>query len=145
MEKYYHSTEGISLLYWFEIFFFSSLCLFRILLLIPEKYLLIPENLSNLLVSNTKQRFGMWEGRCHSQIFYFTASKTETPLRSLPRLLPYFLIQVESHKFCGILFDSLKVTRITFNKVLILLPNYRGICINCKPMIILKGFFLCSK
>lgn len=69
LEKYSHSTEGISWVYLFELIFSPfSLCLFRTLLLIPLKYILISENHSNLLVSNTKQRFWGWEGRCHSQI-----------------------------------------------------------------------------
>lgn len=99
------NSEGISWVYWYKLIFPPlSLCLFRTLLLIPLKYILISENHSNLLVSNTKQRFGGWEGRCRSQIFYFTSSKTETMLRILSRqLLTYFLIEVESHRFCGIM------------------------------------------
>lgn len=103
-EKYSNSTEGIPWAYWFELIF-PPLCLFKILLLIALKYILIPENHSSFLVFNTKQKFGGgWEGRCCSEIFYFTTSKTETLLRSYSRqLLIYFLREVESHRFYGIL------------------------------------------
>lgn len=120
LKKYFHSSEVFSLVrffsfiswfylnpfiswvYWFELIFPPlSLCLFLTLLLIPLKYILISESHSSLLVLNTKQRSFLCRGRiAYSKFLSYIFEKrdpAEKPLQTT-----YFLIEVESHRFCGI-------------------------------------------